>query len=153
MPRKTKKDEEIKEAIIKDVPEPQIDENTPEEPVTNGGEEPMDIMDYLNEPNLRLGIDYRKKIEFRLDGHNLTGIIRPLSSDEVARVNNTSEMGQGALDKLVTSIGFYGANGKTIPLSKLDKFPAGVTSYIATEIMSLSGYNIGDEATQYLKKP
>ena len=149
MPRKTKKVEEPTETIIEDVPEPQIDDD---EPVNKTGEK-MDIMDYLNEPNLRLGIDYRKAIEFRLDGHTLTGVIRPLSSDEVARANTTSEMGQGALDKIITSIGFYGANGKNIPLSKLDKFPAGVTSYIASEIMALSGYDLGDEATQYLKKP
>lgn len=143
MPKKSKKTEET---IVEDVPEPQI-------PTTKKDDEAIDILDYLNEPNLRLGVDYREKIEFKLDGRKVSGVIRPLSSDEVANAQTTADMGQGAVDKIVVSIAFFGANGKPVPMLALDKFPAGVTNFIATKIMNLSGYNLDEEATEYLKKP
>lgn len=159
MPRKTTKKETkgklsgIQEEELIDIKDEEVIDVKSEETTLNAHSGKQGILDYLNESNLRLGVDYRKKITFRLDGHLLEGVIRPLSSDEVEMVNNTNKMGQGSLDKLVVIQGFYGEDGKTkIPVSKLDKFPAGVNSYIASEIMSLSGYALDDDATQYLKK-
>ena len=146
----TTKSTKTKTKTIK--PENELDESLLVENVENS-DETVGILSYINEPNLRLGTDYRKNITFKLDGRKMKGIIRPLSSDEIAMANTTSNMGQGALDKIIVSLGFYGEDGKTrIPANVLDKFPAGVNGFIASEIMSLSGYMMDEEATQYLKK-
>ena len=65
-------------------------------------DEAVDIMEYLNEPNIRLGIDNRKTIIITTsEGRKVKGIIRPLSSDEVIQFNNLAEESKTSADKLV----------------------------------------------------
>lgn len=123
------------------------------QPVNSGGET-IDFIEYCCEPNVRIGTDYRKEITFRMDGKNMKAIIRPVSSDELARVQSTMEMGQGSIDKLLVSIALYSTDKTSkLPDAVLDKIPSGVTSYIASQIMTLSGYNFDDDALSFLKKP
>lgn len=115
--------------------------------------EPIDIMEIINEPNIRLGTDYRKTITFTMNGKKVKGVIRPISSDELARCQTTAELNQGSTDRNIVQLAFYGADGKRkLPAVVLDKLPGGVTTYIASQIMDISGYNIPEEALFDLKK-
>ena len=115
--------------------------------------EAIDIMDIINEPNIRLGTDYRKAITFTMSGKKVKGVIRPISSDELARCQTTAEMNQGSTDRNIVSLAFYGADGKKkLPAIVLDKLPGGTTTYIAAQIMDISGYNIPEDTLFELKK-
>lgn len=117
-------------------------------------DEAVDILEYLNEPNIRLGIDNRKTIIITTsEGRKVKGIIRPLSSDEVIQFNNLAEESKTSADKLVISHAFYAMDGKThIPDLALEKFAAGVNAQIVSKIMEFSGYGIDAEEVEYLKK-
>lgn len=115
--------------------------------------EPIDIMEIINEPNIRLGTDYRKTISFTLSGKKVKGVIRPISSDELARCQTTADMNQGSTDRNIVSLAFYGADGqKKLPATVLDKLPGGLTTYLAAQIMDISGYNIPEDSLFELKK-
>lgn len=157
---------DVKKTIKPDVTTPEDDFMTPEpenetkeqetskDKSENSKGEPMDFIQYCCEPNIRIGTDYRKEIKFRMDGKDMKAVIRPVSSDEIALVQSTSDMGQGSVDKLLVSMAVYSTDGTSkIPDMILDKIPSGVTSYIASEIMSLSGYNLDNDAVSFLKKP
>ena len=138
------------ETVVTDVPEP----NSTETFTVKLDEEAIDIMDYLSEPGIKLGIDNRKKIEVTMtDGRKVKGIIRPLSSDESVAITQFANESGVSMDKLVIQKAFYGMDGKThIPDLLLEKFTVGVCAEIVTKIMEFSGYGADEQTVEAIKK-
>ena len=147
-----------KENTLSDIKEEEIPDGVYKEEIVikmdEEDQEAIDILEYLNEPNIRLGIDNRKTITIKTtEGRKVKGIIRPLSSDEVIKFNQLAEQSKTSADKLVIQQAFYGMDGKThIPDLVIEKFAAGVNSQIVTKIMEFSGYGTEEEDVEYLKK-
>ncbi len=146
MAKKSSKDEEI----VTDVPEPKTETFT----VKMDEDDAIDIMEYLSEPGIKLGIDNRKKIEITMtDGTKVKGIIRPLSSDESVSITQFAEQSGTSMDKLVIKKAFYGMDGKThVPDLLLEKFTVGICAEIVTKIMEFSGYGADEQTIEAIKK-
>ena len=116
--------------------------------------ETIDFVEYISEPNIKLGTDFRKKIQIKFDGKLMDLAIRPLSSEELMRINQEVELEGTPYTVLIVYYGAYSLEGKSIPRHILEeKIPAGVVSYIADKISDFSGYNLTDEDVEALKKP
>lgn len=114
----------------------------------------IDFVNYISEPNIKLGTDFRKKIKVKFDGQIMHLAIRPLSSEELFRINQEVEIEEIPLNVLIVYYGAYSLEGKQIPLHILEeKVPAGVVSYIADKISEYTGYGLTDEEIEELKKP
>ncbi len=144
------KKQQAEEKIVTDVPEPTTETFT----VKVEDEAAVDIMDYLSEPGIKLGIDNRKKIEFTMtDGRKVKAIIRPLSSDESVAITQFAEESGVSMDKLVIQKGLYGMDGKShIPDLLLEKFPVGLCAEIVQKIMDFSGYGADEQTVEAIKK-
>lgn len=123
-------------------------------PDTPKGEEVIDFVEYITEPNIKLGTDFRKKIDIKFDGKLMELAIRPLSSEELMRISQEAEVEGTPYNVLVVYYGAYGLNGKQIPRHILEeKIPAGIVTYIADKISEFTGYGLTDEEVEELKKP
>lgn len=141
---------EPEEVIIEDAP---LDVAPDEQP--NGNQkEVIDFVEYVTEPNITLGTDYKKKIRVRMDNKLMELAIRPLSDKEFKLARQGEEMGQGTFEANVVQTGATSLDGEhKIPFSILeDKIPAGVVEYIANEIAIFSGYGMSQEDVKQLKK-
>lgn len=116
--------------------------------------EEVDFVEYISEPNIKLGTDFRKKIKVTLDGKSMSLAIRPLSQNEILMIQQSADLGQGTFAELVVSTAGYSLDGKkNVPLAVLeDKIPAGVVVSISDEILKFSGYGLDNEAVNELKK-
>lgn len=121
---------------------------------TPKGVEEIDFVEYITEPNIKLGTDFRKKIDIKFDGKLMQLAIRPLSSEELMRISQEAEVEGTPYNVLVVYYGAFGLNGKQIPRHILEeKIPAGVVTYIADKISEFTGYGLTDEEVEELKKP
>lgn len=147
------KSKKTEENIVTDVPQPD-DATTETFTVKVDTEDAIDIMEYLSEPGIKLGVDNRKKIEVKMtDGRLVKGIIRPLSSDESVAITQFASENGISMDKLVIQKAFYGMDGKThIPDLLLEKFTVGVCADIVTQIMEFSGYGADEQTVEAIKK-
>ena len=146
--KKTEVDEEM-EKIIEETPEEiQLSQNT------NQKTEVIDFVEYVTEPNITLGTDYRKKINVKMDNKVMQLAIRPLTDREFKLARQGEEMGQGTFEANVVQTGATSIDGEhKIPFSILeDKIPAGVVEFIANEIAIFSGYGMTQEEVSQLKK-
>ena len=150
--KKAKKTEKNEEVIIEDAP---VDRESPDTGVELEKEEVVDFVQYVTEPNITLGTDYKKKIRVKMDNKIMELAIRPITDKELKLARQGEELGQGTFEQNVVQTGATDLTGeKRIPFSVLeDKIPAGVTSYLASEILSFSGFNLTDEDVRELKKP
>ena len=141
MPRKSTKKSEIEEEVISKTPINDVEE--------------IDFVEYISEPNIKLGTDFRKKIKVTLDGKTMSLAIRPLSQNEIMSLQQSADMGQGTFAELVVATAGYSLDGKkNVPLPIIeDKIPAGVVVSISDEVLKFSGYGLPDEAVDDLKKP
>ena len=115
--------------------------------------ETIDFVEYISEPNIKLGTDFRKKIQIKFDGKLMELAIRPLSSEELYRINQETEIENVPLNVLIVYYGAYSLEGKQIPLHILEeKIPAGVVSFIADKISAYTGFDMTDEDIEELKK-
>lgn len=125
----------------------EVVENTPKE------NKAIDFVDYITESNIKLGTDFRKKIQIKFDGKLMELAIRPLSSEELYRINQETEIENVPLNVLIVYYGAYSLEGKQIPLHILEeKIPAGVVSFIADKISAYTGFDMTDEDIEELKK-
>lgn len=125
----------------------EVVENAPKE------NKAIDFVDYITESNIKLGTDYRKKIQIKFDGKLMELAIRPLSSEELYRINQETEIEEIPLNVLIVYYGAYSLDGKQIPLHILEeKIPAGVVSFIADKISAYTGFDMTDEDIEELKK-
>lgn len=148
-PKKAKL-EEIEDVIEEDV----ITEDIPVEQNTNTKTEIIDFVEYVTEPNITLGTDYKKKINVKMDNKLMQLAIRPLTDKEFKLAKQGEEMGQGTFEANVVQTGATSVDGQhKIPFSVLeDKIPAGVVEFIANEIAIFSGYGMTQEDVKELKK-
>lgn len=120
---------------------------------TPKGSDAIDFVEYITEPNIKLGTDFRKKIEIKFDGKLMELAIRPLSSEELMRISQEAEVEGTPYNVLVVYYGAYSLSGKQIPRHILEeKIPAGIVSYIADKISDFTGYGLTDEEVEELKK-
>lgn len=125
----------------------EVVENTPKE------NKAIDFVDYITESNIKLGTDFRKKIQIKFDGKLMELAIRPLSSEELYRINQETEIENVPLNVLIVYYGAYSLEGKQIPLHILEeKIPAGIVSFIADKISAYTGFDMTDEDIEELKK-
>ena len=86
--------EEIEDVIEEDV----ITEDIPVEQNTNTKTEIIDFVEYVTEPNITLGTDYKKKINVKMDNKLMQLAIRPLTDKEFKLAKQGEEMGQGTFE-------------------------------------------------------
>ena len=148
--KKAKKEEE--EVIIEDVPTEEENEFVPEEATEE--EEIIDFVSYVTESNITMGTDFKKKIRVKMDNKIMEVAIRPITDKELRFARQGEELGQGSVEQNIVQTAVTDLSGKkTIPFSVLeDKIPAGVTSYLANEILGLSGFNLTEDDLRQLKK-
>lgn len=116
--------------------------------------EPIDIMDYINEPDIRFGTSRRELITFKMaDGTPVKAVIRPLSLDESTEINQYATNNGISGDKLVLQRALFATDGTTkLPDLFLEQLEGGIGNKIVTKIMEISGFNEDEAVVDVLKK-